>query len=170
MSFVLYVPGNKKEIDVFQSIFENETHQTGFGYIGRPYQRGAGSLGNIFKGLLRKISPMAKSALKSIGKTAIKTAVGVASDVIKGENVIQSFKNRGQEAGKALFDEAAEHASEVSPLIKKLNNKRKAKSLARSFKKQKGAGLGNRPRRMKKTGPWATNSIKARPKGDIFKI
>lgn len=67
-------------------------------FSGPRYQKGYG-LGSIFSGLLRSIIPIFKSsAAKNLGKIALKTGARVAGDILQGENLSNSLKNRAGEA------------------------------------------------------------------------
>jgi len=70
--------------------------QHGSGFVGLPYQRGAG-LGSLFRGLFRAILPVAKSGGKSVGRQALQTGTEIASDVLAGK----SLKDAAEERGKA---------------------------------------------------------------------
>ena len=82
--------------------------QTGAGmtfFQGSQHQRGSG-LGALFGGLFRAIMPAAKSALKAVGREALRTAIGVATDALAGQNVAQSLETRGKDAASTLLDKA----------------------------------------------------------------
>ena len=82
-------------------------YQSGDGFVGFPYQRGAG-LGNVFRSIFRTLLPLAKSAGKTIGKEMLSTGAQIASDVVAGENVGDSFKARGRAAGARLLHKAGD--------------------------------------------------------------
>lgn len=88
---------------------ESWTHfyQSGDGFVGFPYQRGAG-LGNVFRSIFRALLPIAKSAGKTIGREALSAGAQIASDVVAGENVADSFKSRSREAGARLLRKGAD--------------------------------------------------------------
>ena len=88
------------------------TNQAGSGYPvfhGTRFQRGYG-LGNIFRGLIRWITPIIKThalpalaaGSKEIGREAIKTFSNVATDTLNGRQFNQVFKERGSEAINSL--------------------------------------------------------------------
>ncbi len=64
-------------------------------YRGVPYQRGAG-LGSVFKNVLRFLLPIGKT----IGKEALRTGLGVASDALDGQDLVMATKKRGRKAAK----------------------------------------------------------------------
>lgn len=95
----------------YKPISQQEWHhlihnQQGSGFIGLPYQRGAG-LGSIFKRIFRTILPYAKSAGESIGKTLLSTGADIATDVVSGENLKSSVKKNTRKAAANLLETAA---------------------------------------------------------------
>ena len=98
----------------WDSFFQTEIVQSGNGvFEGYPYQRGFGNrtlrghgLGNIFRSLFRILAPVAKKVGKAVGKQALKTGVEVAGDIVSGENIKQSFKNRGKAGAANLINKA----------------------------------------------------------------
>ncbi len=103
--------------------------QSGKGAIsvfqGQRYQRGSG-IGSIFKGLLRFILPIAKSAGQTLGKQALKTGARIATDVAEGRNF-----------GEALAQHGAEGVEEA---VKKITTRK------RKAEPQKGKGIGKAPK------------------------
>ena len=98
-------------------------------YSGLPYQRGAG-IGNVFRGLIRFLLPVAKTVGKSLGKQALRTGAQIASDLAEGRDLEGTVKARGVQAIKAMGKKG----------------KTKKKKVA-----QKGKGLGSRPKAINKT-------------------
>ncbi len=90
-------------------------------FQGLPYQRGGG-IGNVFRGLLRILLPVAKTAGKALGKQALRTGAAIASDIAEGRDIKESATTRGAEA--------------LSTMVKKATRKKRGK--------QKGRGLGTR--------------------------
>ncbi len=126
-----YQPQGEKD---WIKYYRDQATQSGHGmYVGLPYQRGFG-LGSIFGRIIRGIAPLAKSALKTVGKEALHTGVQIASDALKGEDIAESAKVRGRKAAAILLDKADRKMSGV-------NKKRR--------KKQTGRGLGFRPPKSK---------------------
>ena len=74
-------------------------------FQGSQHQRGSG-LGALFGGLFRAIMPAAKSALKAVGREALRTGIGVASDALAGQNVTQALEMRGRDAASTLLNKA----------------------------------------------------------------
>src|SRR6266481_6235127 len=72
------------------------------GFQGIRYQRGHGFFGRLFSNTLL---PFFKQLLPAIGKRALPSAIGLAQDVIAGENVGKSTLSRLGEAGKIVADE-----------------------------------------------------------------
>lgn len=115
----LYIPESE---NFWVDYYLSQAQQTGHGlpgFIGTPYQRGAG-LGSFFKNLFRIILPIGKSAIKSIGREALAAGANIASDVLEGKDV-------GNAAKMHLRDATA-------------NTLRKG---ARAI--QRGSGVGKRP-------------------------
>lgn len=108
-------------------------YQRGSGFIGSPYQRGAG-LGSIFRTLFRAILPVAKSAGKAIGKRALKAGAELASDLVAGKNLKESATRRGKEATSELLQRAAN----------KMKGGRRKRKRGTKKAKQRGGRLGQR--------------------------
>lgn len=83
------------------------------GFSGSRFQRGRG-LGSFFRGLFRMAVPVLKKAAKAVGKEALKTGVGVLSDVARGGDALQSLETHGREAVAVLADKAQKHIKEQS--------------------------------------------------------
>ena len=70
-------------------------------FRGSAYQRGYG-FGDVFKKIFRWIVPIvkehAKPIAKKVGKSALKTAVNIASDGLEGQDLKTSAKNRIKES------------------------------------------------------------------------
>ena len=81
--------------------------------------------------MLRSVAPLAKSALKSVGKAALHTGMQVASDAIKGRNVVDALEEHGKTAASDLLDTAVTAMSEKRPVKRSIKHKR-----------QRGRGLG----------------------------
>lgn len=106
---VVYVPINEK---FWFDFYHQQAIQTGHGlpgYQGMPYQRGNG-LGSFFGRLFRAILPVAKkvgkSALKTVGKEAIRMGSNVIGDIGDGVNIKTSLRKRGAAAGQNLLNKA----------------------------------------------------------------
>ena len=118
---VLYVPiSDKAWLGHLQS-----GHGLGM-YAGERYQRGHG-FGAIFGPLLRTIMPIVKSVGKAVGKQALRSGAAVASDVLRGDNVMESLKMHGKTGVRQLTQKGLQEIS------------------------QEGRGLGARPRQSQKT-------------------
>ena len=146
MPRALYIPVGE---DDWLTLYNEEQQQIGSGFSGVPYQRGYG-LGGLLGGLFRSILPMAKSALKTVGKEALRTGVGIASDVLAGEKLETSAKERARAAGQSLLKRAHDRLQSGEGVRKKRRQR------------QQGRGLGYR-RPME-----AIKHMAARKKKDIF--
>ena len=71
-----------------------------------PFQRGGG-LGSIFRSIFRAILPIAKTAGRAVGKRALQAGAEVASDLVAGRNLKETFKSRGKDAASDLLLKAA---------------------------------------------------------------
>ena len=80
--------------------------QRGGGFIGVPYQRGAG-LGSVFRSLFRAILPIAKTAGRAVGKRALKAGAEIASDLVSGRDLKSTLKERSSTATADLLNQAA---------------------------------------------------------------
>jgi len=70
-------------------------------YRGSHNQTGNG-LGSIFQGLLKYITPLlsspaVRSTLNTASNSALKTGLNVGYDLLQGQDLGQSLKNRGKE-------------------------------------------------------------------------
>jgi hypothetical protein len=92
-------------------------HQTGGGdfyFKGPAHQRGHG-LGGIFGRLFRAavpvfkntVSPLLKRGAKAVAKEALRTGVGVATDLLDGGSARQSVEKRGNLAARRLMRKGA---------------------------------------------------------------
>jgi hypothetical protein len=74
------------------------------GFQGIRYQRGDGFWSNSLLPFFKSLLP----AIGKIGQKALPSAVGLASDIISGENVKRSALSRFKEAGRNVLDETGE--------------------------------------------------------------
>lgn len=81
------------------------------GYSGIRYQKGHGWFGRIIKG---GIVPILKRVLPYLGKRALETGVGVAQDVMDGENFKSSAKKRFKATGQRIEDDVITKARNMS--------------------------------------------------------
>lgn len=154
-----YVPNADMYIKYYVSQANNEQDdQYGYGssaivFRGNRYQRG-GSFGSIFGRIFRTLLPMFKHALpflksgaKHVGKQVLKTGVGVARDVMKGESFKESAKSNFKTMGKNLAGDAMGFASSQMGLGKK--RKRRSKS-RRRHKASRTSGVKTSPKRKRR--------------------
>ncbi len=99
-------------VDFWDDNFSVE--QTG-GFVGIPYQRGAG-LGSIFRGIFRMVTPILKRAAKAAGKQALSVGANVISDVVKGGDITESISKHGKEAIGVLADKTAQRVRQANTL------------------------------------------------------
>lgn len=86
----------------FESYYVNQAGNGLPGFHGVKWQRGHGFFGR----LLQMVLPVIKRALPVVGKQALSTGISLGKDILAGENVKSSFKNRLKEAGNNLLTEA----------------------------------------------------------------
>lgn len=83
--------------DASQKAYENYyMNQMGSGlpvFIGSKGQRGHG-LGSMLSGLFRSAMPIVKKGLSTIGKSALKTGLSIAGDVLEGKNAGEAARSR----------------------------------------------------------------------------
>lgn len=133
------------------SFWDSSFQQSGNGYLaGKRFQRGFG-FGGFLSGLFRSALPI----LKSVGKSALKTGISVAGDVLEGEKVDSSLKRRGRTAAAGLL-RGGEELLDGKPGKKVYKLKKKANK-----RRQKGSGFVTG----RKLGQFKT---KRRTKKDIF--
>ena len=139
---VRYVPVTEKEwISHFQR---------GGGFVGTPYQRGAG-LGSIFRSIFRAILPVAKTAGRAIGKRALRAGAEIASDVVAGKNLKKTVKKRTKQATADLLNQAAKKLQ--GGRIGSIKGGKKAKPVKRLKKTTTQLGIvidGPAPRQRKR--------------------
>ena len=134
--------------NAWESLFKQQIGSGLVGYSGSRFQRGAG-IGNLFSGLMKAILPMAKTAGRAIGKQALVTGVNVANDALQGRNVKEALEQHGKRGAASLLRRGA----------RKLRKKKTSK------KKQKGRGVGFRPRKRMTTASIKGGVKKRKPSG-----
>jgi len=141
----MYSSSAPPSFDAYLKYYQN---QAGRGYAhpnistfrGRTYQHGNG-LGSIFAGLLRTLTPLfsspaVKSVASNIGKRLLTTGMNIGSDVLAGQNLASSLRQRAKETGASLMDDAAATLRQSGSGIKRLRRRRKR--VATSNKKRRG--------------------------------
>ena len=99
--------GNRGAID------EYYIDQAGHGlpaFQGARVQRGHG-IGNMFSGLLKSAMPLIKKGSKALGKQVLSTGLGIANDLLSGENIRTSTERRLKEAGRNIMNQARDRIS-----------------------------------------------------------
>ena len=100
-------------------------------YRGVPRQYGQG-LGSLFKSIVKTVRPLVtpviKTAVKSLGREGLKRGISAASDILDGQPVKQVMKraaiNTLKSAGKTTL-------ASIQPRIKKKTSPRKPHSTSR---------------------------------------
>jgi hypothetical protein len=85
------------------SYYNNQVGSGLAGFQGLRYQKGHGFFGRLFSNVLL---PFVKQVIPAVGKRALPSAIGLAQDVLAGENVGQSAIKRLKEAGRNVADES----------------------------------------------------------------
>ena len=97
-------------------------------YIGG--MRGNG-LGNVLSGLFRTAIPLLKRGGKALLKEGARAGLGVAQDVISGQNIKSALKSRSKKAGKRILNNAIGQfqmsAPPGQPAIKRKRRTKKVK-------------------------------------------
>lgn len=135
-------------------------------------QRGAG-IGNIFMSLFRKAAPYLKSAGKSLGKSLLKSGVGVAKDIIVDRKKVgETLRRRGQESAKELTEKLESKVKQMTggrrrrrKVTKRRTTKRKAFSSALTSRRRGLVGSGKKRKRRTTVN---SKRRKRRTKKDIF--
>ena len=117
-----YIPESEK---LWIQYFSDQANQSGAGFIGLPYQRGAG-IGSIFRSIFRALLPIAKSASKSIGKQALSTGAQIASDLVAGDSIKAATKRHTKAGAAALLNQAAKKLQSGNGIGKRPATKRKS--------------------------------------------
>lgn len=78
-------------------------------YVGAPYQRGHGGIGNFLAGVFRRVLPLLSRGAKAVGREALRTGVNVISDVAnRNTPFAEALKTRARESGEVLKRKAEE--------------------------------------------------------------
>ena len=97
-----------------QKLYEDYySQQVGHGlpvFAGGRTFRGRG-LGSLLAGIGRAVVPLLKRGGKALLKEGARTGMQVAHDVLWGQRIGSSLKQRAGQAGKRLFHQAVSHAA-----------------------------------------------------------
>jgi len=74
------------------------------GFQGLRYQKGHGWFGRLFTSILQFM----KQVLPVLGKRALPSGIGLAQDILSGENVGRSAVKRLKEAGRNVADQSVD--------------------------------------------------------------
>ena len=89
----------------YEEYYKNQAGRGINYFVGRSHQRGRG-FGNLLSGIGRALVPLIKSSGKTILKEGLNTGLNVVGDMISGQNLKTSLKNRSKQAGKRLYHQA----------------------------------------------------------------
>ena len=93
-------------------------------FAGASFQRGHG-LGSLFGGLVRMAMPLLKTGAKRLGKEALKAGVGVAGDVLSGQNVKTSMKRHATQAARRTVRKGIKRKATLKPVSRPSATKRR---------------------------------------------
>jgi hypothetical protein len=91
-----------KKMNQYTQYYVNQAGSGLPGFQGIRYQKGHGFFGRLFSNTLL---PFIKRLLPALGKRALPSAIGLAQDIMSGENVGRSTLNRLGDIGKNVADE-----------------------------------------------------------------
>lgn len=105
MGRVRYIPNQR----AFDEYYHRQSGGNAAYFHGPSHQQGHG-LGGLFGSLFRAampvfrntVAPMLKSGAKAVAKEALRTGVGVASDMLSGQSGLESIEARLPMAGERL--------------------------------------------------------------------
>ena len=118
-------------------------------YHGLRWQKGSGWFGRLFtSGIL----PFIKQVLPVLGKRALPSGIGLAQDIIAGENVGRSAIKRLKEAGLNLADESVDLLKSKIFSQRGTGGKRHKKFTTRRRKK-KATKANEKAKRKRKSNP-----------------
>lgn len=154
-----YIPSER----FWAQYYINQSKQSGAGFIGVPYQRGAG-LGSLFRGIFRALLPVVKSAGKTIGKQALATGAEIASDVVAGKTLSSSAKSRAKAGASTLLRKAADNLVQEGEGLgrrkkrvvkrKRIRRKKATKARKTRAKKPRKSGYRNLKRKSDQLGNY----------------
>ena len=123
-----------------QKLYEDYyNQQVGHGlpvFAGGRTHRGRG-LGSLLAGIGRAVVPLLKRGGKALLKEGARTSMQVAHDVLSGQRIGSSLKQRAGQAGKRLFHQAVTHAAGGSKRIKRNNPNKKKQTTSGNRRRKK---------------------------------
>ena len=127
-------------------------------FQGYAFQRGAG-FGSVFRGLLRAVMPLARSA----GRQVLRSGAHAAADILDGRPVKESLLAHGRRGAARVVRRAARKVG--------IKRKRRASDKVPLLGKQRGRGLGRRPaKRINTAGRLTKRKGKRQKKKDILGV
>jgi hypothetical protein len=149
-----------RDAQFWQAFLQQE--QQGGGFIGQPYQRGAG-IGSFFRSLFRMAAPVLKRAAKAVGKQVLKTGADVVVDVARGGDLAPTLEAHGREALASLAERSSKRIREAKQLSDLGVEDQGGSGLGK--RKAQTAGMSiNQPAKKRKS----RSKSKPRTKQDIF--
>ena len=143
MHVIVSLPTEKDWYEYFLS----QTKQGGAGFTGLEYQRGGG-LGNVFRNIFKIVLPYMKRVGKELGNEALRTGALLASDIVAGQEIRKSAKDRVKAGTSNLLRKAANKLQNGGKRkhVKKTRGKRQF--INRKKKAPKRKGLKNKKRKV----------------------
>jgi hypothetical protein len=133
---VVYIP-----CEDWDSLYNSQAAHSGHGisgFEGVAYQRGGG-IGNFLGRLFRFVLPVAKKAMKSVGKQALATGADILSDAVQGRNIKEAAKEHGRAAAGNLLNKAGNFMRGNG----RLGKRPKTIKGGRTVKRKRGKKLAN---------------------------
>ena len=164
----MIVPYRPEESQEFYDEYYN--NQGGYGisvYQGRsvmpPTSVMSGyGIGSVFSGLLRAAVPILKRTALNAGKRLFKSGLGVAGDVMRGQNAKQSATKRLKTVGSNVLTDLADSIKTPSRAGINDHNQRVAAMLDFAQRTKKGKA------QKRKRGIWGRKPAKAKRRKTIF--
>ena len=129
----------KSNPEYYKSYYGQQAQQKGGQlpvFHGGIFQNGYG-LGSFLKGIYRWAIPHVSSGIKTIGKHALKEAVGVGQDVLSGETIGNSLIRRGKKAINSITTHNTPQPQKGGGGKKLIKRKAPAKRVSRASTKKR---------------------------------
>lgn len=150
--------------DASKLAYENYySNQAGSGmpiFVGSKNQRGHG-FGSLLSGLFKTVAPILKSGLSKLGKHAASTGISIAGDVLRGQDIKDSAKNRALEGIKNL-------GRDVGLISQSDDETRQGRQQSQFPDNSRNQKTVKRKQYTSRTGSSIHKKKKSRKVGDIF--
>lgn len=108
-------------------------------YVGSRNQRGHG-LGSVLGGLFRSAVPIVKKGLATLGKSALKTGLSIAGDVLEGKNAGEAARSRVAEGIKNLVTHEEPPIKKRQVTVEEVRLPKRQRRIQRKFNKRRRQG------------------------------